>query len=141
MTATRASLATIAAIACILAAIVGVSDAAMARITCHCDIGDIEGVCLSASSLPNTRAKVMDRPNPAAQCNVLCATREEVLERCGNAAALHVGDVTCHGFSFEDCALSCSDCANGCELQRPEQICRVHSQGYTLLFLGCQAVA
>lgn len=43
MTATRASLATIAAIACILAAIVGVSDAAMARITCHCDIGDIEG--------------------------------------------------------------------------------------------------
>ena len=33
---------------------------------------------MSASSVPNTRAKVMDRPNKAAQCNVLCATREEV---------------------------------------------------------------
>ncbi|EIE23319.1 hypothetical protein COCSUDRAFT_33304 [Coccomyxa subellipsoidea C-169] len=124
MAITRASLAAIAATACILAAFVGSSDAAMAKITCHCDVGDIEGLCLSASSLPNTRSKVMDRPNPAAQCNVLCATREEVLQRCANAAALHVGEVTCHSFSFDECALSCSDCPTGCELQRPEQSCR-----------------
>ncbi|BDA50317.1 hypothetical protein COCOBI_15-4460 [Coccomyxa sp. Obi] len=120
----RPSAATLATIVCILAAVVGTSDAAMARVTCHCDTGDVKGVCLSASSVPNTRAKVMDRPNKAAQCNVLCATRDEVLQRCGNAAALHVGEVTCTGFTFEDCALSCSDCQNGCELQRPEQSCR-----------------
>ena len=48
MTAPRASLVTIAATACILAAIVGVSDAAMARITCHCDVGDVEGGFLAS---------------------------------------------------------------------------------------------
>ncbi len=43
MAITRASLAAIAATACILAAFVGSTDAAMAKITCHCDVGDIEG--------------------------------------------------------------------------------------------------
>jgi hypothetical protein len=48
----------------------------------------------------------------------------QVLRRCENAAALHVGDVTCHGFSFEECALSCGDgCDSGCETHRAERQC------------------
>jgi hypothetical protein len=47
-----------------------------------------------------------------------------VLRRCENAAALHVGEANCTGFSFEDCALSCSDgCDTGCETHRDEMKC------------------
>lgn len=43
MVLSRPSAATLVAIVCILAAVVGSSDAAMARVTCHCDAGDVKG--------------------------------------------------------------------------------------------------
>ena len=49
----------------------------------------------------------------------------QVLQRCQNAAALHVGDATCASFTFEECALSCSDgCQTGCEVGRRERQCQ-----------------
>jgi hypothetical protein len=37
---------------------------------------------------------------------------------------MHVGDVTCTGFTFSGCAYSCSDdCEQGCEVQRYESVC------------------
>ncbi|CAL5222313.1 g4657 [Coccomyxa viridis] len=101
------------------------AEASMARITCHCEGGDIQGVCLSATVGVPLTSKVRQRPNPAAQCSQLCATKEEVLRRCENAAAMHVGDATCTGFSFEECALSCADgCDAGCEVGRREHQCK-----------------
>lgn len=48
----------------------------------------------------------------------------QVLRRCENAAALHVGEATCTGFTFEACALSCADgCETGCEVGRREHQC------------------
>lgn len=111
------------------------------------------GVCLSASQVPLAKSKVMQRPaSSAAQCNVLCATKQEVctlptvwlkqplrglllmgcaarwctqvLQRCQNAAGMHVGDAKCTGFTFSGCAYSCSDdCEHGCEVQRYESVC------------------
>lgn len=43
MAVSRATLATIIAAVCIFSALLGVSDASMARVTCHCDSGDIRG--------------------------------------------------------------------------------------------------
>ena len=107
--------------AIVLALSTQVADASMARITCHCEGGDIQGerlpslrmpvtarvvacisgvlgsllvryasescvrtvgVCLSATAGVPLTSKVRQRPNPAAQCSQLCATKDEVKLLC-----------------------------------------------------------